>query len=259
MLKKRLIAVLICRDGKIVQSVKFKHTNVIHYDPVHAMDAFNKWSVDEIVLLNVSKGISSQQNFLDIVKRISNHCFVPLTIGGWINNEGYAQNLLRYGADKIVINTLFMSNKSLVQRLSQKFGKQCIVASIDFKINQKNLPVVMVNRGSKSTGVNPVSWAKQVESLGAGEILLNSIDHDGARRGYDLKTIKKVSDKVEIPVIAFGGVFSWAHLAEGLKAGADAVAVANQFHYTEQATRKAKSYLKEMGFPVRKDGLWHSK
>ena len=172
MLKKRLIAVLICRDGKIVQSVKFKHTNVIHYDPVHAMDAFNKWSVDEIVLLNVSKGISSQQNFLDIVKRISNHCFVPLTIGGWINNEGYAQNLLRYGADKIVINTLFMSNKSLVQRLSQKFGKQCIVASIDFKINQKNLPVVMVNRGSKSTGVNPVSWAKQVESLGAGEIVL---------------------------------------------------------------------------------------
>jgi len=258
MLKNRLIAVLICRDGKIVQSVNFKHTNVIHYDPIHAMDAFNKWSVDEIVLLNVSKEASSQEAFLEIVKRISRHCFVPLSVGGWVNNESYAQRLLRYGADKLVINTILMSDESLVKSLSQKYGKQCIVASIDFKLDEKGFPIVIVDRGKKSTGINPVTWAKKAENLGVGEILLNSIDHDGARKGYDLITLKKISDNVEIPVIAFGGVFSWAHLVDGLKAGAEAVAAANQFHYTEQATRKAKSYLKEKGFMVRKDGLWIS-
>jgi cyclase len=254
MLKKRLIAVLICRDGKIVQSVKFKHTNVIHYDPVHAMEAFNKWSVDEIILLNVTRDQVSKEKFIDIVSSLSKHCFVPLAVGGWITDDEYAQNLLRNGADKLVINTILSTDEKLVKRLSKKYGKQCIVASIDFKINQSGSPEVMIDRGRKTIGLSPDKWAIRVVELGAGELLLNSIDHDGARKGYDLKMLKLVSNSVNVPIIAFGGVFTWAHLVDGINAGADAVAVANQFHYTEQATRKAKSYLNEMGIPVRRDG-----
>jgi cyclase len=254
MLKRRLIAVLICRDGRIVQSVKFKHTNVIHYDPVHAMEAFNKWSVDEIILLNVTRDPVSKEKYIDIVRRLSKHCFVPLTVGGWITDDEYAHKLLRNGADKLVINTILSTDEKLVKRLSKKYGKQCIVASIDFKINQSGSPEVMIDRGRKTIGLSPDKWAIRVVELGAGELLLNSIDHDGARKGYDLKMLKLVSNSVNVPIIAFGGVFTWAHLVDGINAGADAVAVANQFHYTEQATRKAKSYLNEMGIPVRRDG-----
>lgn len=135
MLKKRLIAVLILRDGQVVQSIRFKHTNVIHYDPVHAMEAFNKWSIDEIVLLNVSRSAESRDAFAQSVEQVSRHCFVPLSVGGWITDADYARELLAKGADKLVINTAFADDPDLVQTLSRRFGKQCIVASIDVKRN----------------------------------------------------------------------------------------------------------------------------
>jgi cyclase len=122
MLKKRLIAVLILRDGQVVQSIRFKHTNVIHYDPVHAMEAFNKWSVDEIVLLNVSRSADSRDAFAQAVEHVSKHCFVPLSVGGWITDAGYARGLLSKGADKLVLNTAFADDPALVQTLSRRFG-----------------------------------------------------------------------------------------------------------------------------------------
>lgn len=254
MLKKRLIAVLILREGKVVQSVKFKHTNVIHYDAVHAIETFNKWAVDEIVVLNVSKESSSKIQFAEVVERISSQCFVPLSAGGWIDDADYAQTLLRCGADKLVLNTAFAYNPDLIRALSLKFGRQCIVASIDCKKDLEGNSFVAVDRGSRVINVSPLEWAKNAETLGAGEIFFNSIDHDGARKGYDLVNLEKICSAVNIPVIAFGGVFGWSHLVEGIHAGASAVAAANQFHYTEQSTRKAKSFLANAGVVVRLQG-----
>lgn len=254
MLKKRLIAVLVLRDGQVVQSVRFKHTNVIHYDAVHAMEAFNKWAVDEIVILNVSRDEASKDQFSEIVKRISSHCFVPLSAGGWIGDEEYAQKLLRSGADKLVLNTVIANNPDLFKKLSLRYGRQCIVASIDVKRDLDGIAKVAINRGSEIINSTPLEWAKKAVELGAGEIFLNSIDHDGARKGYDLESIEIICSSVNVPVIAFGGVFNWQHLVEGINKGASAVAVANQFHYTEQSTRKAKSYLAEAGVLVRQQG-----
>jgi cyclase len=253
MLKKRLIAVLILRDGQVVQSVRFKHTNVIHYDAVHAVECFNRWAIDEIVMLNVSPDPSSKEGFAQAVEHISEQCFVPVSAGGWIDEEGYAECLLRSGADKLVLNTAFSSQPELVRRLSARYGAQCIVASMDVKRDEENQVQVMVDRGRQATGADPVIWAKRAEALGAGEIFFNSMDHDGARKGYDLATLEPLCLAVGIPVIAFGGVFTWDHLAQGLNAGADAVAAANIFHYTEQSTRKAKRYLVEHGVKVRQD------
>lgn len=245
---------MILRDGQVVQSVRFKHTNVIHYDAVHAMEAFNKWAVDEIIILNVTRDPASREQFAEIVERISRECFVPLTAGGWIDNEDYAQRLLRSGADKLVINTAMADDPQLVSRLASRYGRQCIVASMDVKRDDAGVSKVVVDRGSRLIDISPELWARKVVELGAGEIMFNSVDHDGARKGYDLESIKKVCESVSVPVIAFGGVFTWGHLVEGIDAGASAVAVANLFHYTEQSTRKAKTHLANAGVVVRLQG-----
>jgi cyclase len=253
MLKKRLIAVLILREGQVVQSVRFKHTNVIHYDPVHAVEAFNKWAVDEIVVLNVTRNANSTEGFAQAVANISRHCFVPLAAGGWITNEAYATQLLRSGADKLILNTAFADDTKLVNALAARHGRQCVVASMDVKVNDGR-QTVHVDRGRRDTGVEPLAWAERLVENGAGEIFFNSIDHDGARKGYDLETLKRICAAVPVPVIAFGGVFSWDHLVEGVSAGAEAVAAANIFHYSEQATRKAKAFLADAGVSVRQEG-----
>ena len=252
MLKRRLIPVLIIRDSQVVQSIQFKHTNVIHYDPIHAIECFNKWAVDEIVMLNVSKSPESCNSFLDILEHISKECFVPLTVGGWIKSIDYATKVLHSGADKIVVNTVIKDDPVLVKELSEKFGKQCIVASVDIKKQEDGEAVVMIDRGARSTGVDTLTWVLYAQELGAGEIFLNSIDHDGFRKGYAIEWIKKVVNAVHIPVIAMGGVMTWDHLVDGINAGADAVAAANIFHYTEQSTKRAKKALVKAGIPIRK-------
>jgi len=250
MVKNRLIACIILRDGQVVQSVCFKHTNVIHYDAIHAVESFNRWSVDEIILLNVSKSSQSRQQFVDILQRVSETCFVPLTAGGWIDTEAYAASLIERGADKLVLNSALHENSELVCNLSKRFGQQCIVASIDYDCLDGDC-CIHIDRGTKRINVSPVDWAIRAESLGAGEILLNSISHDGKRKGYDLNTLEKVCLAVNVPVIAFGGVFSWKHLLEGISVGASAVAAANIFHYTEHATKRAKDFLIANGVNVR--------
>jgi cyclase len=253
MLKKRLIAVLILRDGQVVQSVRFRHTNVIHYDPVHAVEAFNKWAIDEIVMLNVTRSAGSRDEFAERVAAVSRHCFVPLTAGGWITDQNYAQRMLRSGADKLVVNTAIADDPDLVRRLSRRYGRQCIVGSMDVIRTEAGIRVA-VDRGARVTDEEPVAWARKMVELGCGEILFNSIDHDGARKGYDRDSIAKVANAVPVPVVAFGGVFQWKHLLDGVHAGAAAVAAANIFHYTEHATKKAKSYLARAGVAVRSEG-----
>lgn len=254
MLKHRLIAVIILSQDQVVQSVRFRHTNVIHYDAIHAVEAFNNWDIDELVLLNVSRKPESRDGFLKVVESASRYCFVPLAAGGWIGDDDYAGRLLRSGADKLVLNTALADDPALVTRLSEKYGAQCIVASLDVKHDAEGKAKVFVDRGCRDTGMSPEAWAIRAESLGAGEIFFNSVDHDGARQGYDLASLRAVCGVVGIPVIAFGGVFTWQHLLEGIQAGADAVAAANIFHYTEHSTRKAKTYLLEHGVNVRRSG-----
>lgn len=251
MVKKRLVAVLILREGQVVQSVRFKHTNVIHAQPVHAIECFNRWAIDEIVMLNVSLSNETTQGFIDAVGEISGECFVPLTAGGWITNENIASELLRSGADKLVLNTAFQDQPELVRRLAGKYGNQCIVASMDVRLRPDGQTTVWVDRGRRDTGCDPQAWARHAVGLGAGEILFNSIDHDGNRKGYRLDTLGQVCKAVDVPVIAFGGVFNWDHLIDGINAGAQAVAAANIFHYTEQSTRKAKRHLLDANVPVR--------
>lgn len=251
MLKNRLIAVILVRDGNVVQSVKFKHTNAIHYDAIHAIESFNAWAIDEIVILNVSKDISSKEEFVKIIKKVSSSCFVPLSAGGWISSVEDAANLIHNGADKIIINTEAFSNHSLISDIAKKYGNQCVVVSIDAKTVEENKNV-FINRGRIDSEEDVVTWAKKAQYLGAGELFINSINHDGNRKGYDLDLIKELAKNINIPIIAMGGVFKWKHLKEGIEAGASGVAAANIFHYTEHSTRKAKRFLLSEGMNFRK-------
>jgi cyclase len=252
MLKKRLIPVLILRDGRVVQSIQFKHTNVIHWKPLTAVDFFNRWAVDEIVVLDVSRDGNHRNLFYEVIVGLSKKCFVPLTVGGWVDSVAEVRKLLRLGADKITINTAAVRRPPFISECAQVFGSQCILVSIDAKAHGEGHYEVYIDRGREPTGLAPADWARQAEERGAGEIFLNCIDRDGFRQGYDLVLLRTVVDAVSIPVIAMGGVLTWQHLAEGvLIGGADAVAAANIFHYTEHSTKKAKEYLRAAGIEVR--------
>ena len=252
MLKKRLIPVLILRNGQVVQSVQFKHTNVIHWNPATAVDFFNHWAVDEIILLDVSRDMRKRQKFYDAVDELSKKCFVPLTVGGWIQDTDDVFCLLGLGADKIIINTEAYRNLSLISNCAKIFGRQCVVVSIDVRKHGAGHYEVYIDRGMEATGEEPEAWAKRAQQMGAGEICLNCIERDGFRQGYDLDLLRHVVDAVSIPVIAMGGVFEWQHLVDGIIiGGAEAVAAANIFHYTEHSTKKAKDYMRLKGIDVR--------
>ena len=252
MLKHRLIPNVILNNGNVVQSINFKHTNVIG-NAITAIDFFNSWAVDEIILLDVSRHTDYRQKFHRILEGLSKRCFVPLTVGGWIKNTDEIQDFLKQGADKVCINTEAVRNPDFVKESSRIFGSQCITISMDVKTNESNQYEVFIDRGKEKTGLDPIEWAKQIENLGAGEILLTSIDRDGTLKGYDLNLIKMVATNVKIPVIAFGGVGEWQHLVDGIKIGmADAVSAANIFHFTEHSTNNAKEYMVKAGLNVRK-------
>jgi len=251
MLKHRLIPNIILNNGNVVQSVQFKHTNVIG-NAVTAVDFFNSWAVDEIIVLDVSRSTDQRSNFHRIITGLSKRCFVPLTVGGWITDVNEISQFLKEGADKVTINTHAVRNPEIIKELSNVFGSQCIVVSIDVKKTASGKYKVFINRGTEETTLDPVDWAKQAEKLGAGEILLTSIDHEGMRNGYDLDLIKNVVENVSIPVIAFGGVGDWKHFVDGINIGkADAVSAANIFHYTEHSTYNAKEFMHDAGVNVR--------
>ncbi len=252
MIRKRLVAVVIVVDGKVVQSESFNHTNIIHSDAYHAVEAFSSWDVDEIVLLNASRKQSSKFNFLDVVSTVSKVCWVPLSVGGHITSEEYGRELLLNGADKLVINSAFWFNPEVPKLLSRRLGRQSIVASIDVKTDPETArKFVWVDRGSLDTGRTLSDWIVHTECSGAGELLINNIDFDGNRQGYDLECIDVATSICDLPVIIFGGASENKHFAEGLQRGASAVAAANMFHYKEMATKYVKKYLKLNDFNVR--------
>jgi cyclase len=251
-LKKRLIPSIVLRDGAVVRSVNFKHTNVIHWKPLTAVDFFNKWAVDEIVCLDVSRTTEQRARFYDVVEGLSRKCFVPLTVGGWVTTVDEVRKLLRLGADKVSINTEAVRRPEFVTECARVFGAQCMVVAIDIRRGTDGTPEVWIDRGAERTTWAAAAWAREAEDRGAGEILLTSIDRDGSGLGYDLELVRDVVDAVSIPVVAFGGAFTWQHLVDGVAVGgADAVSAANVFHFTEQSTRKAKDYMRKSGIDVR--------
>ncbi|MEK7165664.1 MAG: imidazole glycerol phosphate synthase cyclase subunit, partial [Patescibacteria group bacterium] len=234
MLKKRLIPILLLREGMLVKSIEFQSYRPVG-NPKVAIDYFNSWEVDEIVFLDITPGKQYQPGRLDInlenfrllsdyTRYISTKCFVPLTVGGGITTIDDIRNLLHAGADKISINTQAISHPEFITAASKIFGRQCIVVSIDVKKTNSGYEV-FTSYGKKATGINPIKWAKEAVERGAGEILLQSMDKDGTLSGYDLELIKSVADSVSAPVIATSGVGNWQHLVDGIKVGhASAVA-----------------------------------
>ncbi len=263
MLKKRLIPTLLLQNGQLVKTTNFSNYQIIG-NPKIAIQFFNAWAVDEIVFLNISKSddytslmrrdynYKTLSTFVDIVEECSKICFVPIAAGGGIRTIEQMDAFFKKGVDKVIINTIAVQNKDIIKKASDKFGSQAIVVSIDVKKDRENKNKVFINHGIEATDLDPIVWAQTAESLGAGEIFLNSIDKDGLMTGYDLSLIQKMTNSVKIPVIACGGVGKWKDLADGINiGGASAVSAANIFHYTEQSTIKAKKVLAEENISVR--------
>lgn len=256
--KHRLIATLLVANGVVVQTRQFKRTNMVG-NAYTAVDFFNAWAVDEIMVLDISHDKSHQQAFIEIVEELSRRCFVPLTVGGKIDSLELVHRYIRSGADKVVLNSHAVLKPNLISEIVYHYGSQCCVISIDAK---KDLQVqsgyqVVIHNGQKDTNIDLLDWVRQVENLGAGEIMVNNLEHDGDKRGYDLSLLRLVANSTHLPVIAMGGVGQWQHFVDGIKhGGADAVAAGNIFHYTEHSTKKAKEFMENAGLFVRKSQFY---
>ncbi|MDG6219038.1 MAG: imidazole glycerol phosphate synthase cyclase subunit [Candidatus Thermoplasmatota archaeon] len=261
MLKKRLIPVLLLQNGMLVRSEKFRIHQIIG-NPILEVKRFNEWNVDELIYLDISQDNSSDycrndikdqglNDPISIIERVSKTCFMPLTWGGQIKNIEDMKKMFYHGADKITINSAAFRNPSLIKKGAQIFGSQSIVVSIDVIRHMDGSTEVMIDGGSTPTGLKPQDWAREVEKMGAGEILLQSIDRDGTGIGYDLALIQDIATSTTIPVIALGGVGAYSHYAEGIIAGASAVAAANIWHFKELADLGGKKSMKAAGIEVR--------
>ena len=251
MLKTRIIPCLDVKNGRIVKGVNFVDL-VDAGDPVEAAKAYDKDGADELCFLDITASHEKRPILLDVVKRTAEECFMPLTVGGGVTSIDDIQQLLSSGADKVSINTAAVKNPQLIQEASDTFGRQCIVVAIDAKKIKKNRWEIFTHGGRKSTGISAIEFSKKVSGLGAGEILLTSMDRDGTRSGYDIDLLKAVEAEVTIPVIASGGVGSVQDLIDGAKKGkANAVLAASIFHFGESSIIQAKEEMSKAGISIR--------
>ncbi|VAX20191.1 Imidazole glycerol phosphate synthase cyclase subunit HisF [hydrothermal vent metagenome] len=250
-LKKRIIPCLDVKAGRVVKGVKF--VNLIDAgDPVQIARAYDEQGADELTFLDITASHEQRDIILDIVAKTAEQVFMPLTVGGGVRVIEDIHRLLRAGADKVGINTAAVKNPEFVREASQRFGAQCIVVAVDAKANGSSGWEVYTHGGREPTGIDAVEWARRMESFGAGEILLTSMDADGTKEGYDLKLTRAISRAVGIPVIASGGVGTLEHIYEGLTEGeADAALAASIFHFREYTIAEVKKYLGARGVPVR--------
>lgn len=250
MLAKRIIPCLDVKDGKVVKGIQFLNLRDAG-DPVENAVYYDEQGADEIAFLDITASYEKRDILIDIVKRTAEKIFIPLTVGGGIRKLEDIRRLLLAGADKVSINTAGVRDPSFVKEASRRFGSQCIVIAIDAKRVGRGWEV-FTHGGRVPTGIDAIKWAKRMEEMGAGEILLTSMDRDGTKDGYDLELTRVVSEEVSIPVIASGGVGTLEHLYEGLVIGkADAVLAASIFHYREYTISQVKSYLRGRGVVVR--------
>jgi cyclase len=265
-LTRRIIPCLDLKDGRVVKGTHFVSLRDAG-DPVELAQRYNEQGADEVVFLDITASQQKRGTIVELIKRAADELFLPLTVGGGIRSLEDIQQILRAGADKVSINTSAVHDPALITRSSESFGTQCIVVAIDVRRNLSPNPAaipvmlpggktcwyeVVIYGGSKPTGIDAVSWAKEAEIRGAGEILLTSMETDGTKNGFDIPITAAISDATEIPIVASGGVGTLEHFYEGFTAGkADACLAASIFHYGEFTVRDVKEYLRERGIPVR--------
>jgi cyclase len=257
MFKVRVIPCLDVKDGRVVKGINFVNLRDAG-DPVEAAMAYDAAGADELCFLDITASHEDRGIILDVVRRTAEACFMPLTVGGGVRTIEDIRQLLASGADKVSINTAAVRERAFVKQAAEKFGDQCVVVAIDAKLvsraDQTPRWEIFTHGGRNPTGIDAVAYARDVVALGAGEILLTSMDRDGTRRGFDLALTRAVADAVTVPVIASGGVGTLEHLVEGIRAGhATAVLAASIFHFGEHSIRQAKEHMAKAGLPVRLD------
>jgi cyclase len=257
MFKVRVIPCLDVKDGRVVKGINFVNLRDAG-DPVEAAIAYDEAGADELTFLDITASHENRGIMLDVVRRTAEACFMPLTVGGGVRTIEDIRALLTSGADKVSINTAAVSRRAFVKEAAKKFGDQCIVVAIDAKKVSKpgenDRWEIFTHGGRNPTGIDALAYAREVVALGAGEILLTSMDRDGTRRGFDIALTRAVSDAVSVPVIASGGVGSLDHLVEGVRDGhANAVLSASIFHFGEHSVREAKQYMARAGLLLRLD------
>ena len=250
MLKNRIIPCLDVKNGRVVKGINFVDLKDAG-DPVEQAKIYSDGGADEICFLDITASNENRDTIYEVVKKTSKKCFVPLTVGGGVRSIEDINKLLNCGADKVSINTAAVQNPKIVMESSLKFGSQCIVVAIDAK-KEGNSWKIFTHGGRNKTDIDAIKFAKQMEEYGAGELLVTSMDRDGTQKGYDIDLMKKISEMVNIPVIASGGVGNLDHLVEGIIQGkANAVLAASIFHYGKYSIKEAKQYLDSKGIPVR--------
>jgi cyclase len=252
MLTKRIIPCLDVTMGRVMKGINFINLTDVG-DPVEIAEFYNSEGADEIVFLDITATHEGRKTMLDVVRRTAEKVFIPLTVGGGIKTIEDFKETLRAGADKISVNSAAIRNPQLISEAAAKFGSQCVVVAIDGKKNEDGLGWnVVINGGRIDTGLDAVEWAKTVEKLGAGEILLTSMDYDGTKQGYDIEFLNAITGSVNIPVIASGGCGKIEDFYDVFaKSGADAALAASLFHYKELSIREVKQYLKNSGVEIR--------
>jgi imidazole glycerol-phosphate synthase subunit HisF len=251
MLSKRIIPCLDVHNGRVVKGTNFVQLRDAG-DPVELAALYDREGADELIFLDITASSDKRETMVDVVRRTAEQVFIPFTIGGGLRTIEDIRKMLRAGADKVSLNTSAVQDPELIREGAYAFGSQCIVVAIDARSTAPGKWEVYIHGGRTATGKDVLEWAEEAERLGAGEILLTSMDRDGTKIGYELELTKAVSRAVSLPVIASGGVGTLEHLAEGLTLGeADAVLAASIFHYKEYSIQEAKRYLSERGIPVR--------
>jgi cyclase len=252
-LKYRVIPCLDVKDGRVVKGVNFVDLRDAG-DPVESAMAYDKAGADELCFLDITASHENRGTILDVVQRTAEACFMPLTVGGGIKDIQDISKLLLAGADKVSIMTAAVNNRNFVKEAAEKFGSQCIVVAIDAKQTSPGHWEIFTHGGRTPTGLDAIAYAREVVELGAGEILLTSMDRDGTKSGFDLALTRKISDSIKVPLIASGGVGNLDHLVEGIREGhATAVLAASIFHFGEYTIRQAKEHMIEAGLPMRMD------
>lgn len=247
MLRNRLISVLTFNDG-----VLFRTKNFVP-DYRYTLNFVDSWSIDEIVILDITRNKNNdREKFYETVRNFAKDCFVPLSVGGGVVSEKDFTSMLNNGADKVIINTKAIENPELISIAAKKYGSQCVVVSIDVREIAKGKYEVFSQFGTNATGLNPVNWAKKAQELGAGEIILTSIDKDGSLEGYDNQLNRQVSESVEIPVLVLGGAGKWQDFVDGINIGkASGVCTSNIYHFTEASIASAKKFMLYKGVKIR--------
>jgi len=247
MIRKRLLTVLTFQDGVLFR------TKLFNPDYRYTLNFVDAWSIDEIVLLDISRPNSSKRDsFYKIVQDFAKKCFVPLSVGGKINSIEEASILFSYGADKVVLNTAAVEKPELISDISRLYGQQSVVLSIDAKVNESGFREVFTRCGTFGSGLDPIDWSRNAESLGAGEILYLPMERDGWLQGMDVDFARQIVDSVNIPVLLLGGAGNWGHMADAFnKSGVSGVCTQNIYHFTDASIKSAKKFLRNSGIEIR--------